>query len=154
MAQGGLTLHFAIEGDVQLSRRLLLDAEKLKDWAPAFKEAGGKLKSIFSGEVFETEGGAVKEKWQQLSPRYALWKSQRYPGKGILERTGRMRAGFQYSWSATETVVWNDVDYFRYHQSNRPRTKIPRRVMLKLAEGQRTLVVRIFNTYFQKKVNS
>ncbi len=145
----GFQLQWSIEGDQQLSRVLLLAAEKVKDWTPAFKETALELKSIFSNEVFTSQGAAIDEKWSPLKKAYALRKSKAYPGKGILEATGKMRNGFLTLWRPDMAKVWNEVEYFKYHQSNQPRTKLPRRVMMKLANSQKVVVVKIFHTYFQ-----
>ena len=146
-------LKFTIEGETQLSRNLLLVATKIKDWTPAFQETALTLQSLFSGEVFDTQGAVIDESWSPLKKAYVLQKSKKYPGKGILEATGTMRKGFMVLWRPDMAMVWNKVEYFKYHQSNQPREKLPRRVMMKLAEDQRTQIVRIFNTYFQSIVN-
>jgi hypothetical protein len=49
---------------------------------------------IFIGwmrEQFETEGDFFGDPWAPLSPRYAAWKEQHYPGKGILIAEGDLR---------------------------------------------------------------
>lgn len=114
------------------------------------QQAALQLKDIFSTDVFSTEGGVIEEEWPQLSPAYAHRKARLYPGKGILEATGAMRASFMTLWKPDQAMIWNEAAYFKYHQSNEPRHVLPRRAMMKLADAQRELVVRIFNTYFQK----
>jgi phage gpG-like protein len=146
-------LSWTIEGETQLSRNLLLLAEKVKDWTPAFEQTAYELKSTFQNEVFDTEGGAIEESWAPLSKAYAYAKAKKYPGKGILERTGTMRNSFMTLWRPDMAAVWNDCEYFKYHQSNQPRHVLPRRVMIKLAEAQRMQVVRIFTTYFSEVVH-
>lgn len=146
-------LTWSIEGEKQLSRNLLLLADRVKDWTPAFKDASEYLKDVFSGSVFDTEGASVDEHWSPLSKAYALKKAQKYPGKGILEATGNMRAGFMTLWRPDMAQVWNRVEYFKYHQSNAPRHVLPRRVMMKIANAQKEEVVRIFNTHFQEVVS-
>jgi len=148
-----LQLTWTIEGETQLSRRLLIVAGKVKDWTPAFRESSEYLKDVFSGEVFSTQGGVIDEHWKPLSPAYAARKAKKYPGKGILEATGAMRNGFMALWRPDMMQVWNEIEYFKYHQSNKPRrSALPRRVMIKLARAQREQVVRVFNTYFQDVV--
>lgn len=148
-------ISWTIEGEKQLSRNLLLLSNKVKDWTPAFAETAYTLKSIFSQDVFETEGGAINESWAPLSKAYAYRKAQTHPGKGILERTGAMRNGFMTMWRPDMAQVWNDVEYFKYHQSNQARTSnLPRRVIMKLAETQRTQIVKIFHSYFQQMVTA
>lgn len=146
----GYVVTYTIEGEDQLARELLVLSDKVKDWTPAFQETAETLKNIFSNDVFESEGAAIDERWAPLSKAYALRKERLYPGKGILEATGTMRNSFQTQWNSDMAVVWNEVTYFKFHQSNQPRTTLPRRVMMKLAESQRQEVVRIFNTYFQR----
>jgi len=149
----GFYLSYSIEGEKQLSRKLLILSESIKDWTPAFKETALTLKNVFSNDVFESEGGAVGERWSPLSKAYAARKAQKYPGKGILEATGTMRKGFMTLWRPDMAAVWNEVTYFKYHQSDQPRqSNLPRRVVMKLANTQREQVVRIFNTYFQSVV--
>ena len=145
-------LSWTIEGEKQLSRNLLLLADKVRDWTPAFEETAYTLKNIFQNDVFASEGSVIEEHWSPLKKAYALQKAKKYPGKGLLEATGTMRNGFMTLWRPDMAMVWNDVEYFKYHQSNQPREKMPRRVMIKLAEAQRTQVVRIFNTYFQSVI--
>ena len=146
-------ISWTIEGETQLSRNLLLLAARVKDWTPAFAETAYELKSLFSGDVFNTEGSVIDEQWAPLSKAYAYRKAQKYPGKGILEATGKMRNSFMTLWRPDMAAVWNEATYFKYHQSNQPRHVLPRRVMMKLAEAQRVQVVRIFNTYFSKVVH-
>jgi len=74
--------------------------------AAAVERAGAKLEQV--GEFifprlipaleaaekrqFSAEGaGPVAGKWAALSPQYAAWKQQHYPGKPILEREGVLK---------------------------------------------------------------
>lgn len=129
-------------------------SEKVKNWTPAFQEAAITLKNVFSQDVFSSEGSIINESWSPLKQAYALQKAKKYPGKGILEATGAMRNGFMTLWRPDMAKVWNDIAYFKYHQSNKARSSnLPRRVMMKLGDDQREQVVKIFHTYFQKAVN-
>ncbi len=150
----GLYISWTIEGDKQLSRQLLILASKVKDWSPAFQETALTLKNIFSDDVFKTEGAVIEEHWSPLKQAYAARKQKLYPGRGTLVATGTMKDGFLTLWRPDMAQVWNEVEYFKYHQSNQPRTKMPRRVMMKLANAQKEAVVRIFNTHFQEVIAS
>lgn len=146
-------ISWTIEGEKQISRNLLLLAGRVKDWTPAFAETAYELKNIFSGPVFDSEGGVIDEHWAPLSKAYAYRKAKKFPGKGILEATGKMRSGFLTLWRPDMAAVWNETEYFKYHQSNAPRAKLPRRVMMKLAAAQREMVVKIFHTHFSSVVH-
>lgn len=144
---------WSIEGEKQLSRNLLIMAERVKDWSPAFRETAQSLKLVFSNDVFNTEGAAIQEHWSPLSKAYAYRKAQKHPGKGILEATGTMKNSFMTLWRPDMAMVWNKVEYFKYHQSNKPRHNLPRRVMMKLGMDQKTQVVKIFHSHFHSVVS-
>jgi phage gpG-like protein len=148
----GLGLSWEIEGEKQLSRNLEILAQKIKDWGPAFKETADNLKNIFAKDVFDTEGGAIQENWSPLKKAYALQKAKKYPGRGTLVATGKMRNSFMTLWRPDMAQVWNSAEYFKYHQSNKPRSKLPRRVMMKIGKDQRTMIVKVFQGYFRKVV--
>lgn len=151
----GFQLSYLIEGEIQLNRNLLILSERVKDWTPAFKQTAEMLKSVFESDVFQSEGAVIEERWSPLKKGYALQKAKKHPGKSVLEATGAMRGGFMTLWRPDMAAVWNKVEYFKYHQSNQPRSSnLPRRVMIKLANAQKVEVVRIFQKHFQQIVKT
>jgi hypothetical protein len=72
------------------------------------------------------------------------------PAHPILHRTGMLERALTIGEGAfvatTPTslryVLGEDVDYFKYHQSNRPRTRLPRRAPVLLSEDDKTEIVR------------
>lgn len=148
-----MLLSWTIEGETQLSRRLRIISSSIKDWTPAFEDTADALVKVFSVDAFDTEGQAFDEPWAALKPRYAARKAREgYGDKPILVKTGKMQKAFQSLAKTDYAQVWNSTAYFKYHQSNQPRSKLPRRVMMKLAEDQRQMVVKIFHTYWHNKM--
>lgn len=149
-----LQLSWSIDGSKELSRVLNGIGEGIKDWRPAFKEAGDTLADIFSDDVFTSEGGVIGERWPALKPAYLAQKVKAgYPADTLI-RTGKMKRSFKNTFSATSAEVTNSTAYFKYHQSNKARSSnLPRRVMMKLGENQKQLVVKVFHTYWYKVVN-
>lgn len=145
-----MRLQFTIDGQLQLSRVLLGLSVAVKDWTPAFEKSGEDLTRFFSYDVFESEGEAIDENWSPLSKAYALRKEKLYPGKTILDASGLMRDSFLSQADSTSLKIWNAAEYFKYHQSSAPRTKMPRRVMMRLTEDLREVVVKNFQTQFQE----
>lgn len=43
------------------------------------------------GRQFDTQGSYFGDAWEALTPRYAAWKTEHYPGKGILSAEGDLR---------------------------------------------------------------
>ena len=77
--------------------------------------------------MFRTEG---EGRWPALQPDSAAWKASRYPGTGILERTGAyLRAAVEphspYNVIEIEpdsiTYGVEGLDYPQYHESPSPR---------------------------------
>jgi len=134
----GIELEFQVEGITELSRRLRITADRIKDFTPEFQEIGDYLTDFFSGPVFETRGAVLGESW----------KPRKDEGKytwSLLEKTGKMRFGFKSEPKPNQVKIWNITDYFKYHQSRLPRRKLPRRVMMKLIEPIKTRIVKIFH---------
>lgn len=149
-----ISIEWNIEGGKELSRTLRGIGDGIKDWTPAFKETADDLASVFANEVFDTRGQVIGEKWPPLKPAYLAQKlKQGFPADPLV-KTGKMRASFQKLFKADFAEVWNSAEYFKYHQSKQARKIIPRRVMMKLGEQQKQLVVKIFHTYWYKKVNN
>ena len=145
-------LSWKIEGEQQLLRNLRGVQESMGSWAPAFKKISKELKDVFSNDVFATKGAAIEESWPALSPRYLAAKRRAgYPADPLI-RTGKMQKAFKSLAKTDSATIWNSIAYAKYHQSNKPRTKIPRRAMMKLGNAQKALVVKIFHTHFVKKL--
>ena len=117
----------------------------MKDYSAEFKKTGDLLTNYSGNDVFSSVGSVLGSQWAPLSTSYAIKKAIKYPGKGILEATGQMRAGFRSQPSAMQVIVYNTQDYFKYHQSNKPRGALPRRIMFKLNDYLKTAIVKIFH---------
>lgn len=149
-----LKLTWTIDGEKQLSRRLRNIGEGVKDWTPAFKEASDRLKNIFSNDVFNTQGGVIGERWQPLKPTYLAQKVKKGFPETPLIKTGLMKNSFYTEVEKDYAIISNSIDYFKYHQSNKPRSKIPRRVMMKIDNPQKQMIVRVFQVYWNKIVKA
>ena len=74
---------------------------------------------------FDVEGGGPSGSWAQLSPAYAAWKEQNYPGQTILRRTDKLFEALTQSSSPfarreTTSDTFNfgtqGVEYASHHQ--------------------------------------
>lgn len=143
-------ISWEIEGEKQLSRRLLTIAGSVKNMQPAFEKSAKELVKEYSNDVFDTRGGAIDERWKRLSPATVARKARQGFSSQTLVATGAMKRLFDYRAGKDYAVIFNNADYFKYHQSNKPRRRLPRRVMMKLAERQRQKVVRRFLEHISK----
>jgi phage gpG-like protein len=139
----GLDLTFSIEGDKQVSRRLMIVADGVTDFTQPLHSIGGELNKTFQLN-FDAEGGLFGG-WPERVPQYK--NGQRVDTWPILQKTGRMRQGFQQNVGKVTLVIFNPVEYFKYHQSNKPRRRLPRRVMMKIDNERADYIVKAFQAY-------
>lgn len=116
-----------------------------------FTEIGQYLVNFYSNDVFDTEGAVYGQSWEPLSERYRLWKARKFPGRGILERTGRMRKSFGYSAFLDIVRISNaDKEKFRKHQLGEGR--MPARVMMTLDNARVNAIIGIARKRLTQKI--
>jgi len=138
-----LELVFSIEGETQLMRRLGDISRDVKNWTSEFRQVGDLLLKTFR-ENFRSEGKTLGEPWSPLKASTLIEKRRLGFPPDILVRTGRLRDSFKSKPERYEVVVSNPTPYFIYHQSRRPRHRLPRRVMMKIDDKRKQLIVKMF----------
>lgn len=148
-------ISFTIQGEKQLSRRLEIMTDGIKDFSDPFKKTAEYLVDAFK-QSFDYQGSNIGVAWPPLKDSTLKQKAKNYPGAPMLVRTGAMKGAFQQSYSTDYAKVWNSVmgDYFKYHQSNEPRSKIPRRQMMALNDNIKENIVKFFHEYIHKITNA
>ena len=121
------------EGAVELSRRLQGVSGVVKNLRPSFEKTGDYFLQRID-DNFESRGALFGKPWKRRA------KSYPHP---ILEKTGKMRDSFVKKATRRALVIENlkEDEYFKFHQSRKPRTTaLPRRVMMYLDEPMRRKV--------------
>jgi len=136
-----MEVSFVIEGDVQLLRRSKKLDSSLHDFSKGFKNIGVYLGAFFKNEVFDSEGAVFGEQWVS-GPYY-----------NQLEVTGNMRNSFVAKSDKESVLIDNTAAYFKYHQSNKPRSKLPRRIMMKLDDARKTKIIKLLQAELFVKAN-
>src|SRR5438132_124465 len=92
MSRSALDFTVALPGLPALTVGLSLLRTDIADWTPFWRDhfAPFFYRNILTD--FVNEGGSSGAPWAQLSPAYAAWKQQHYPGRGILVRSGALKA--------------------------------------------------------------
>lgn len=139
-----------IQGTKELSRNLRGVSLEMQDWRAPLERIATTLINTFSGDVFKTRGSAIGARWAPLSPATIARKAR--SGGSPLVETGAMRDSFEKAVTADTATIGNNTPYFAYHQSNQPRSRLPRRPMMKLGNNQKTMIVREFQKEFQSKL--
>lgn len=96
----------------------------VKDLRKPFTEAGDDLLTFFGEDVFESQARAIGDSWRALAESTLRARADR---KGhyartpertdkILWWTGDLKRGFRKEANQLFLRIYNDVEYFRYHQ--------------------------------------
>lgn len=96
----------------------------IADWVPFWRDRFAPAFYQQTLENFVSEGGASGARWAPLSRAYAAWKAQRFPGNGILVRSGALKAsllgpGAPYSVfrpTSTSLDIGSSVPWGMFHQ--------------------------------------
>lgn len=130
-------LQMGLEGETQIDRVLGITVQGVTDFRAPLEQSKiiilDRVEQNFDlrGKMF---GGWAPRKVNKPWP--------------LLEQTGKMRRSFRGEvTSGTQLTVGNTDNKFKYHQSNKPRTKIPRRVMLMVDAPSAILITKAFQAY-------
>lgn len=127
-----------IVGLPELEARLNRVIAAIGSLLPEFTEVGKILTEYYGTAPFFSEGNVYGEQWKPLQPAYAAWKERKYPGKGILVRSGTMMGNFRSRPTPMSVTIDNPTSYFAKHQLGKG---VPQRVMMQLEETQKKMVI-------------
>lgn len=123
-----------VRGDREVDRELKALRDRARNLAPAF-EAFGRAFRAHEERAFASEGATAGGRWAPLSPGYAAWKIRKVGTKPILQFSGRLKDSFtradhpdHINEIGPRTARYGSrVPYGPYHQSTKPRTRLPHR---------------------------
>jgi len=141
-------LTLSIDGDTRVIAKLDAAIKAVGSPREALEDSGKYIISEVDKQ-FSTSGSRLGTSWQALSQKTLIQKAQAgYGGKGILERTGKLKKGFTSDLETFKVTVSNPVTYFKYHQLG--TNKIPQRPMLVSSTNLKAGIVEIFNKFIKK----
>lgn len=86
---------------------------------------GDYLAAYYANEGIRSAGQVFGTTWPKLSTAYANRKRKLYADAPMMVASGALQAGFRYTAGMTSVKIYNTQDYWKFHQSTEPRTKIP-----------------------------
>ena len=133
-----------IEGDKELSRRFIKIPQDIGSFHEPLFKIGNEVRMSVDAN-YSSRGSLFGAPWA------ARKDSKSHP---ILEDTGRMRSSFQQNLGSDYVEIFNPTPYFKYHQSNKPRKKLPRCIMLKLDQIRKVFIVKTFQAHIGRAVQN
>lgn len=133
-----LRLTLGLPGLPALSVGLSRLRTDISDWTKFWTERFAPFFYRMVQQDFVLEGGASGASWAALSPAYAAWKAQHFGGRGILVRSGALKAsvsgpdaaGAIFRPGPTALEIGTSVPYAMYHQIGGAR--LPQRPPLRV----------------------
>lgn len=146
-----LKIDLKITGSDIVKERLQRMRVSLDDFKEEFKEVGQYLVDFYANPVFDTEGQILGQRWASLSPSYEWRKRRTFPGRGILEATGKMRRSFAYHAGRTLLRVVNERQpIFSFHQLG--TSKMPSRMIFLITDKVEQKVVSVFKNALLERI--
>lgn len=138
---------------MQLDRR---EMGTVKDWIDTEFTA-------FEKRQFATEGAAGGQRWPALSPAYAKAKRRRFPGRKIMQRTGKLRKSLTNKRDASHVAkallaprraieVGTRNETAAYHISGSPlkNPHVPHRDVMQFGPAQAKRYTETIATYLRE----
>jgi phage gpG-like protein len=145
---GGLEIELDVFGTRVVRRRMLRFADAAEDMRPAWDDVAAILEGA-TRRNFQTRGVSGGSRWRDLNEDYAEATGRR-PGERILRLSDRLYDSLTNPQHAEhvfesepDSMRWGSrVPYGKFHQSLRPRRKIPYRPPVRLSENAKRGVTR------------
>lgn len=124
--QQGIVFQIEVEGEEQISRYLEGVTARARDLTPLWEDIADDFHRVELHQ-FDSEG-AYGPGWPALSPAYAEWKEQHYPGAPLLVQTGALKEslvshgpGSIEERSADALTIGTSIHYAAFHQTGTSR---------------------------------
>lgn len=141
-------------GDRELQGKLDKLGKSLYDFGKEFRGIGRDLTNYYAEKPYASEGQIFGQRWKALKPKYEEDKAKRYPGRGILVRTGKMRKNYTFTSSQSAVRIQNKTSYFIYHQSAKSRKKMPRRLLFAFNQEILGFITKTIKTGIIERIRS
>jgi hypothetical protein len=138
-------------GPQRVGRALSIITERASNMEPVFRVIADIIRDTIDDEIISQGQGS----WEPLSPEYARIKELKWGPQPILVASGQLINSLtvQGSPGHVEFIgpdrmrVGSTIEYLRYHQSQTPRTVMPRRAPINISPEQRQRWVALIGDY-------
>lgn len=112
-------------------------------------DIGKYLTEYAANEGMVSQGGVFDANWPRLSQKYALYKAKKFPGRPIMERSGKLKES--WAWNSTDSSVdiGNNADYWEYHQSG--TEKMPKRLLAGINSTNKEKIAAFIGSALERK---
>lgn len=148
MARRESGISISVFGETEVARNMLRRGKRVKDARPAFKDLLSFIRKRVD-RTFSYQGAFGGARWAPLRPSTVLAKKRKGLSPKILHATLRLRDSLTKAGSDAVGVVkrgelryGSKVPYGGFHQSRKPRERLPRRAPVQFSEATKREMVK------------
>lgn len=156
-----LNITFRVEGEIVVDRLLKGIEDRARDLRPAWPAVTRAFQLAVS-KAFDTEGASTGAPWPELKPATQADRKRKGfpPAHPILQRTHALQRALTlgegaYVSSQPSSLRYQlapEVGYYVYHQSKKPRVRLPRRAPVELTFDDRTKIMHPIRLYVTGRI--
>ena len=136
-----------------MGRALSIITERAGNLEPVFRVIADAVRDIIADEVLSDGQGL----WAPLSPEYARQKDLKWGPQPILVASGQLlnsltikgAPGHVEFIGPDRVRIGSTIEYLKYHQSQTPRTLIPRRAPINITPEKREAWIALIGDYIR-----
>lgn len=147
-----MQISITVTGTSEIVAKLNILKLDLSNFGPELESTGEFLKSYYYYFPFTSEGQIWGKPWAPLNPAYAVEKSNKYRGTTILVASGNMRKSFEFTSTSDYCRIFNNTEYFKYHQLGTSR--MPQRLVMSLNTATNSAIAGIFKAGIDAKIKA
>lgn len=147
-----MNIQIQITGVSEINEKLNRLGMGLYKMDNAMRQIGQYLAMYYANEAFASQGQVFGSSWPRLSQKYSVWKAKHFPGRGMEELTGEMRASFGFEAGSSSVRIYNTSDHFAYNQLGTSR--MPARPMMGFSAANKMMIKNIITEDIKKKLAS
>jgi phage gpG-like protein len=115
-------------------------------------DIGQYMTKYAANEGMASQGGVFDANWPRLSQKYAVYKAKKFPGRSIMERSGKLKDSWGYNASETGVDLGNNTKYWVYHQGGGKH--LPKRVLISINETNKKKIGEFIGHALERKFNA
>lgn len=148
-----LSIDVKITGDKEIIKKLSKLGLAMMTYKEAMGDIGEAYEDFYGNAVIKSQGGIIGVKWKPLSTKYKKFKTKNYnAATQLLVASGKMKKSFGHEADSKSVTIYNDDPKFAYHNSDEPRSKMPRRQIFKVNDAVRKIAQDIMDADVNKKI--
>lgn len=112
-------------------------------------DIGKYMTEYAANEGMASQGGVFDATWPRLSQKYAVYKAKKFPGRSIMERSGKLKDSWGYNAGETNVDLGNNTKYWVFHQGGGQH--LPKRILISINDTNKKKIATFIGQALERK---